>query len=131
MKTNCDRCFCPEFKPLDFNERMCGICTHGKSSHQPQIPLARNSDPATSHEAAREVRASGRHGSQVEKIHAAAVAAPGSVAGELCEATGFTMHVVSRRLAELKNDLRLKQGEPRKYNNRNQVTWWPVEGEMK
>jgi len=28
---------------------MCGICTHGKSSHQPQIPL----DPATSHEAAR------------------------------------------------------------------------------
>jgi hypothetical protein len=101
-----------------------------------RIPVSRRDNPLTSFEAEASINERGSRQTQSQRILAAVTLAEGQVAGEIGEATGYGMHITSRRLADLKNVGIIRQGQPRFYagSGRRQVTWWlirePVQGEL-
>lgn len=66
-------------------------------------PIARDSDPQTSHDAAANVTASGTRAAHCATILDAVKAHPDSTAGELAAITGIDRVEVGRRLPDLRN----------------------------
>lgn len=89
---------------------------------------ARNTDPFTSHEAAREAEASGRASKQRQVCLDEALNRPGQTAAEIAAATGLERHVPSRRLPELRDAGLLENREVRvcRVTGRNSMTWYPA-----
>jgi len=93
-------------------------------------PVSRTTDPRTSHEADAVITVDGSRRSQVERLLEYVYQHPGFVAGEIAAETGLGMHIVGRRLADLKNQDRIYQGAARSWtgpnaSGRKQITWWP------
>jgi len=92
-------------------------------------PASHRNDPETSQEAENAITASGSRASHCDQIYSVVEAEPGLTAGQIGVMSGYGMHITSRRLADLKNRGRVRQGQPRVFegSGRRQVTWWPVE----
>lgn len=90
-------------------------------------PRARNTDPATSHQAAAKIGKSGRLRAQQLLVLRALRCCPGSTAVELADSSGLDRYLISRRLPELvpvwarrgKSRICTVAGTP-------QTTWHPV-----
>ncbi len=65
------------------------------------LPLARNSDPVSSFEAAEELVESGRLGKQEQEVLTSLELYPGSSSKELAEKSGMDRYAVARRLRRL------------------------------
>lgn len=92
------------------------------------MPIARETDPETSHFAAEEVTASGRRATQQHSVLAAVRANPGRTSLELAEVMRSDRYMVARRLPELEAAGLVWKGPARKcvVGNRMAVTWWPA-----
>ena len=92
------------------------------------VPVSRRDNPITSYGAEASINAGGSRQTQCRYILDTVKETEGRVAGEIGEATGYGMHITSRRLADLKNLGLIRQGVPRVWegSGRRQVTWWPV-----
>lgn len=92
------------------------------------MPIARETDPETSHLAAEEVTTSGRRAVQQHAVLAAVMAHPGLTSRELAQAAGMDRYVAARRLPELEAAKRVRKGEARecRVSKRLAVTWWPA-----
>ena len=92
---------------------------------------ARNTDPSTSHEAAREAEASGRAGGQRNICFNEVMNKPGQTAAEIAAATGLERHIPSRRLPELRDAGLVENREIRncRVTGRNSMTWYPARKE--
>ena len=88
-------------------------------------PIARTTDPCTSHAGAVEVTESGRRQTQAERCLDVVQARPGLTAGEIGELTGLGHVPAQRRLSDLKAAGKVGVGTVRQYLGRPQVTWWP------
>lgn len=86
---------------------------------------SRKTDPSTSHQAARDVEASGRAKTQREACLAEVVRNPGQTAAEIAAALGIERHVPSRRLPELRAAGLVSNGEARRCRivQRLSITW--------
>jgi hypothetical protein len=96
-------------------------------------PLARSTDPHTSHDAAEAVtsgKAQAHRALALREVRAL----PGQTSGELAAVAGLERHEAARRLSDLKNAGLVLQGAPRRCSalGTTCVTWWPVQaqGEM-
>lgn len=78
------------------------------------IPLARNTDPITSHDAAEHMRESGKIGEHERIVLELVKMFPDSTSRELAEHTALGRHEVARRLPGLRDKGLVTQGEPRK-----------------
>jgi len=87
-------------------------------------PIARRTDPETSHEAASLL--TGRV-TLMDIALATVRETPGLTAGEIGDRTGLGHARVWRRLSDLKNLGKIVAGTPRKWQGRNQQTWYPVD----
>lgn len=89
---------------------------------------ARNTDPETSHEAARHMVDSGARRAQQQRVAAAVRKHPGLTSRELAEVAGMDRHMVARRLPELEGDGIVVHGAPRKcrISEMRCQTWLPV-----
>lgn len=89
---------------------------------------ARNTDPDTSHEAARDIVESGMQAQQQAQVAAAVRRHPGLTSRELADAASMDRHKVARRLPELEADGLVVHGVPRvcKLSGKRCQTWLPV-----
>lgn len=87
--------------------------------------LARRTDPATSHEAARRNVGSGANGSQKTRVLEALRANPGATSAELARAMGVDRAMTARRLSDLEGDELVHKGPARecRANGGSAVTW--------
>jgi len=97
-------------------------------------PIARTTDPWTSHAGAVEVTDSGRRKTQMELCLDVVQAHPGRTAGEVGELTGLGHVPAQRRLSDLKAEGKIVTGAavrslnvPVYLRQRPQVTWWPTD----
>ena len=92
------------------------------------MAMARMTDLFTSHEAAREVEASGHAATQREACLRAVLGNPGRTSAEIAAAEGFDRYVAARRLPELRKMGFVKNGSARicKIQGRMSFTWWPA-----
>ena len=90
-------------------------------------PIARTTDPDTSHEAAEILNESGVRTTLMEQCLEFVQRFPGHTSGEIGDRTGLGHDRVWRRLSDLKNRGMIVQGPPRQWHGRAQVTWLPVE----
>lgn len=74
-------------------------------------PVARNSDPGTSHEAARRIRPA--RATQQREILAGCQAHPGHTSAELAAILGMDRYTVARRLPELRSARLVANGDAR------------------
>jgi len=88
---------------------------------------ARRTDPATSHQAARKVEATGAAGEQRALCLKAVHEHPGSTAAEIATFLNIERHAPSRRLSELRRGGLVYNGEPRRCRvvGSRCMTWWP------
>ena len=91
------------------------------------IPIARTTDPWTSHAGAAEVTDSGRRQTQSERCLDVVLTRPGLTAGEIGELTGLGHVPAQRRLSDLKGAGKVGVGMARQFQGRPQVTWWPTD----
>jgi hypothetical protein len=77
------------------------------------IHLARNSDPETSHEAARRIIATGDHEQQKMAVLAAVQTWPGRTARELARHTGIAHEIVHKRCPDLRKAGLIENGPTR------------------
>lgn len=93
-------------------------------SHLP----ARNTDPDTSHEAARDLVDSGAQAQQQAQVATAVRQHPGLTSRELAFSAGLDRHMVARRLPELESDRLVVHGAPRicSMSRKRCQTWLPV-----
>ncbi len=89
---------------------------------------ARNTDPDTSHEAARDLVASGMQAQQQAQVAAAVRQHPGLTSRELAFSAGLDRYMVARRLPELESDGLVVHGAPRicSMSRKRCQTWLPV-----
>jgi hypothetical protein len=103
----------------------------GMDGAAPRTPVARASDPKTSHEAAHAVTASGRRDEQLAQVLDLVKAHPGSTSLELAQySQTLDRYAIARRLPELEDEKLVYKGLPREaviagVKQRNAVTWWP------
>ena len=71
-------------------------------------PIARRSDPPTSHVAASEHTATGARGANAELLYAAIAAHPGLTCGELLDVCGLDRAECSKRLSDLHAAFRIE-----------------------
>lgn len=93
-------------------------------------PLARRTDPQSSHSAAEEVTRSGKREGQVLAVLALVRKYPGSTSLELAKhSVGLDRYVTARRLPELEKQGLVRKGDERPctINGRSMVTWWPTD----
>ena len=91
-------------------------------------PIARRTDPVTSHRAAKEHTDSGKRQTNMERVVAGVHKAPGRTSRELAAYLGMDYHEVARRLPDAENKGLVRKGEPRTCheNARAACSWWPV-----
>lgn len=89
---------------------------------------ARNTDPFTSHDAARDAEASGRASAHRSLCLDEVLKNPGKTAAEIAVAVGLERHAPSRRLPELRDAGLIKNGHARvcSVTGRMSITWLPV-----
>ena len=89
---------------------------------------ARNSDPFTSHDAAREAEAGGRASAHRQICLAEVLRKPGQTAAEIAVAVGLERHAPSRRLPELRDAGLVANGPARicEVTGRMSLTWLPA-----
>lgn len=89
---------------------------------------ARNTDPDTSHEAARDLVDSGAQAQQQAQVATAVRQHPGLTSRELAFSAGLDRHMVARRLPELESDGLVVHGAPRicSMSRKRCQTWLPV-----
>jgi len=89
---------------------------------------ARNTDPFTSRDAAREAEASGRAGAQRSLCLDEVLKNPGRTAAEIAVAAGLERHAPSRRLPELREAGLVVNGRARvcSVTGRMSLTWLPA-----
>lgn len=85
-------------------------------------PIARNTDPNTSHTAAQQVT---NRESLVARITRAVRLKPGLTRGELAEYLNEPQDRVWRRVSDAVTQGYIRYGAPRMYNGRSQQTIWP------
>lgn len=92
------------------------------------IARARNADPETSHQAAKQIETSGKAGTQRAEVLAVVQKFPGSTAGEIAFYGLLDRHAVSRRLPELREMGKVVNGPARKCRSlgSNAMTWDPA-----
>lgn len=96
-------------------------------------PLAAAADPVTAHEAGERHERSGRLKANLAIVFALVKREPGSTSVELHAAQGdrsdLDRHEVSRRLADLKNAGRVRQGPAKECSIKRtaMVSWWVVD----
>ena len=90
-------------------------------------PRARNTDPASSHEAANRQR-KGRANSDAMIVLACVKTMPGATSAELAMFYGLDRHMVARRLPDMEERGLVKRGAIRKCkaHGTNAVMWWPA-----
>lgn len=94
---------------------------------------ARRTDPATSHDAAREVEQSGTAGTQRQACRDEVYQKKGRTSAEIAEESGMDRYAVARRLGEMRNDedppVWAPEDRARKCRimGRRALTWWPIE----
>ena len=94
---------------------------------------ARNTDPFTAHQAARDVEANGHADAQRASCLAEVRKNPGKTAAEIAVATGLERHAPSRRLPELREDVLVFNGPARicAVTGHLSLTWLPaLEGQQ-
>lgn len=89
-------------------------------------PRARKADPATSHEAAAAIAASGELGRQQRAVLDGLRKWPGLTSLELAGRLRLDRYQVARRLPELEAGGLARKGQPRRVGNRPGVSWWPA-----
>jgi predicted transcriptional regulator len=89
------------------------------------MPIARNTDPASSHMAACEITATGARGQQQRIVFRAVVENPGRTSRELAALCPLDRYQVARRLPELEEVCMVKKGPAREceVGKRLAVTW--------
>lgn len=94
------------------------------------LPIARNTDPWTSHAAAREITRSGRRQTIRERVLETVRQRPGLTAGEIGELVG--VQDAWKRVSELVRDGEAVYGAAREWRGNRQRTVWPVreQGEL-
>lgn len=99
----------------------------------PEFHRARATDPRSSHEAAKEVTATGRAESECAQVLAALRDHPHTTSKELAERSGLDYHLVARRLPELRDTYhQVTNGTSRicratgSSRRREVMTWDPV-----
>jgi hypothetical protein len=91
-------------------------------------PIARKTDPDSSHLAAEEVTVSGRRDAQKEIVLVAVKKYIGATSAELAAHYGFDRYMVARRLPDLEKDGDVAKGQELRVcqiSGRKAVTWWP------
>lgn len=90
---------------------------------------SRISDPPTSHEAERDITASGERARMEAQALEAVRRYPGSTANELDAAYGFTDGTIRKRLCELRKKGLVRLGDDRKsrITGKKTQTWYAVE----
>lgn len=93
-----------------------------------QTPAARNTDPATSHEAEALHNASGDRFTQQKRVAECVRDTPGFTSRELALWHGFDRYMVARRLPECETAGTVERGPARRCSRGRgrAVTWWPV-----
>lgn len=93
-----------------------------------ETPIARATDPESSHLAAAEITRSGARAAQQAQTIAAVKAFPGHTSQELCELTGIDRYVLARRLSECETTGAVKRGGITvcTVTRRKALAWWPV-----
>lgn len=93
-----------------------------------ETPIARKSDPVSSHLAAAEITASGTRAHQQAQTIAAVRAYPGRTSQELAELTQIDRYTLARRLPECVTAGAVRKGEQRacSVTGRLALTWWPL-----
>lgn len=92
-------------------------------------PVARATDPATSHLAAEAITASGARDAQAQLAAEAVRKHPGHTSNELAELCPLDRYALARRLPECATAGAVRRGQSRecRVSGRSAVTWWPVE----
>jgi hypothetical protein len=88
-------------------------------------PIARNTDPDTSHAAAEFMRASGARATQQQRILDVVRRLPGLTVVELAVQVGLNDHKVGKRLSDLATAQKIGKGDERHVNGLPYSTWWP------
>lgn len=93
-----------------------------------ETPIARKTDPTSSHLAAAEITASGARAHQQAQTIAAVRAYPGRTSQELAELTQIDRYTLARRLPECVTAGAVRKGEQRPcgVTDRLALTWWPT-----
>ncbi len=107
-----------------------GVGSHSFNAEQlgDLPPASRNTDPVSSHAAEQEITKSGVKQTHMDETLRLVKIWPGKTCQELVELTGgkYDRHQVGRRLSDLKNKGKIKQGPVRKCKvaRRLCVTWY-------
>ena len=93
-----------------------------------ETPIARKSDPASSHLAAAEVTASGKRQQQIGLVIDLVRKFPGLTSMELAGMSGEDRYMIARRLPEALTAGAIRKGEQRtcSVTGRLALTWWPA-----
>jgi len=92
-------------------------------------PIARSTDPGTSHRAAGAITGSGQRVSQVELCFQHVVDSPGKTAGEIGESTGLGHVRAQRRLSDLKTLGRIYAEGTSLFQGNSQNRLWPTQAQ--
>ena len=84
----------------------------------------RNTDPTTSHKAAKEITESGARYTQAEILLAAVKKRQGGTGGQYATVTDLDSHQISRRMADLHNAGEVYPDGEHKFNGHSQQRWW-------
>jgi len=90
------------------------------------MPIARNTDPATSHAAADFLRTSGTRTSHQMLILDVVRRLPGLTVVEIAVQCGLNDHKVGKRLSDLANARKISRGDERQVGNLGYTTWYPL-----
>lgn len=93
-----------------------------------ETPIARKTDPTSSHLAAAEITASGARAHQQAQTIAAVRTYPGRTSQELAELTQIDRYTLARRLPECVTAGAVRKGEQRAcaVTGRLALMWWPT-----
>lgn len=87
-------------------------------------PIARNTDPETSHAAAAFLRSSGARASHQQRILEVVRRLPGLTVIEIAVQCGLNDHKVGKRLSDLATAGKISRGEERQVGQLSYTTWW-------
>ena len=88
------------------------------------VTARRNTDPATSHDAAAKITSSGARTSQAELVLGLVIERQGLTSGQYAELSWLSQHQVTRRIADLHNAGKVYPDGVAKYEGHSQQRWW-------